>query len=772
MTFWSRVRDRAERCDVAGGEVDVGRSPIEGTTRVSGFEAEQQADDDARRARFAKLGVTDPLDGLAARILETRNVGLAFDARVIEEALAVERAGGPRYPTLRADLKRAGVRLGDWDAELKKRRRAIADAAREEADGADDGGDTSGPSGDLPVILVGNDLHRVVDEAIESLSGCDQMYQRPGMGLTRIVIAPSVPSTNPLAADPESPTIEALPGPTLLELMSACAEYRAHDRRVKKGDGTRWVKPPGDVVSAVHARKVYPTRAVRPLLGIIEAPSLRPDWSIITEPGYDASTGLYLRWMGDTLDVPARPTHDDARAAYQLLAGLTCDFSFRGGPKDADVFRVATVAAILSPLARAAIDGPVPMFVYDADKESAGKTLLADTVGIVATGRSLGVRQWTDDDDEALKRLASIALNGPPLVLFDNIKCHVEGSALEAALTAQHTLSARLLGTNSDRDMPWRTVVLATANGLTMSPDMNRRVVHTSLVGRGAHTTGDKSTTFRHPDLRAHARAERRAYLRAALTILRAYDLAGRPDAGNRALESYIAWSRVVGAPLMWASGSDPAAARPPEGADRDRDIGRRVALAWWTAYGDRKMTLADVRADIDESPNRPGASALREALADVADVADLKNAKAGSLGKRFGRLVADREFPMGVGEFVSISRRGENRNGVALFEAMVRGNLSHVGGSSSEPTAGDAGVGVGFYNPRAQDREEENQKGFTRTHEGRTRAGNPCNTPHPPQGDESPPTPPVESFDDFPYDAEAQAEADAIRDEGGSSDA
>lgn len=41
------------------------------------------------------------------------------------------------------------------------------------------------------------------------------------------------------------------------------------------------------------------------LEGVACSPILRSDGTVLQTPGYDAETGLYLRWEGPPLDVPA-----------------------------------------------------------------------------------------------------------------------------------------------------------------------------------------------------------------------------------------------------------------------------------------------------------------------------------------------------------------------------------------------------------------------------------------------------------------------------------
>ena len=71
--------------------------------------------------------------------------------------------------------------------------------------------------------------------------------------------------------------------------MEQCARFEKFDARQKV-----WIrcKPPEDVAELILARTGYwPFPQVR---GVLAAPSLRPDGSLLDQPGYDAATGMYL----------------------------------------------------------------------------------------------------------------------------------------------------------------------------------------------------------------------------------------------------------------------------------------------------------------------------------------------------------------------------------------------------------------------------------------------------------------------------------------------
>lgn len=522
---------------------------------------------------------------------------------------------------------------------------------------------TAGQKGGRPTIAVVPELHRMVDQAISAIGTHAEVYQRRGAGLTHILTAPAG------SADPGAPVIEPIPRPVLAARLSEVTAWSVTDPKTKQ---QRAVRPPDPVVAAVHAWGVYPP-SVRPLRGIVEAPTLRRDGSVITTPGYDPASGLYLHWSG-TLELADAPTHDDAREAYRGIVSLFADFRFAGSDTAQAIARAAIVAAILTPLAREAIDGPCPAFVFEADRPNAGKTLAASVCGAIATGRIPAVRQHTADDDETAKRIAAIALAGHPVALFDNVRSHIEGGALEGALSAHSTIAARILGRTEDREVPWRTVLYLTMNQASFSEDMVKRVVHIAMVGRD----DEEQTGWTIPELVAHAISRRIELLRASLTMLRAHQIAGRPRCGGTK-PKFEAWSRVVASAICWASGCDPTQARPPEAANRDANVARAVALAWRAAYprGEAMRVgsvLQSIRAaSADRDPRAGAIGALRDALADLAGASDPNRLTPGSMGKLVasrvaGRLFVDPDDPAArVGLVVAGAERGS-----VLYAARV----------------------------------------------------------------------------------------------------
>ena len=629
------------------------------------------------------------INGEAVRVFRLAlGAGVDLEAVASELLAACERGGHPES-SARATVDSArGHAESVGPLPLQDRPRTREGGASPPSrpppptDDAPDGddGDARQPDDGRPLVVMSPRVDLAATEAIAGLARDPAVYQRRAMGLVRVVTAPARPAGDAeRGPDPGAPIVESLPKASVLDALSRAVCFVARNR---KGE-LRQVQPPDPVVAIVHAQGTYD--GVRDLRGIVESPTLRPDGSIITAAGYDPATGLYLHWNGPPIEVPEAPTRDDARAAYQRLSKLFAEFKFQGDEARQRHSRAGIVAAILTPLARAGVAGPVPVFNFEADGQNAGKSIAATTCGALVVGRVPALRQYTPDDDETAKRLASIALAGHAVAIFDNIRSHIEGGALEGVLTARDTIAGRVLGHTADRELPWRTTLYFTANGATYNADNARRVIHIAMKGKPVDLDAPEYDV---PDIVSHVIARRRELLTDALTILRAHRLAGSPRPGG-VLPSFEAWSRVVSAAVCWCGdGGDPVHARPPESANRDTAHGRAVALAWAAAFGTTPRTIAQVRkACAPPDAGRVGADgpakaeareALGAALAELAGAPDLSRASPGSLGKRFAATVVDRVYS-GNGLQVCIAPAGEF-HGVARYAARVEhlGNPAH----------------------------------------------------------------------------------------------
>jgi len=393
-------------------------------------------------------------------------------------------------------------------------------------------------------ILLGTDEHRVNDEAVAALKADNELFQRGG-SLVQIVRSGDL--TDGINRPATAPRIVTLAKPTIREKLTRFAKFG-----VMADDGIKPSHPPAWCVDAVAARGVWP--GVRSLNGVSSAPVLRQDGSVACAAGFDSATGLYLNFDGLIVEVAENPSLSDAKAALAIIKDVVQDFPF-AKPEHFSMW----LAFLLSPLARPAFSGPVPLAMIDANTRGTGKSLLADVAGIIVTGDSLPRMSNPEDDDEARKRITSLALRGDPLVLIDNVNGEFGCAALDAALTGTRWQD-RILGRSEVVDLPLQIVWAATGNNISLMADTSRRVGHIRIETQDERP--EERQGFRYPRLLDHVRSNRAKLLSAALTMLRAFHVAGRPIKPIPEWGSFEGWSALVRQAVVWLGLPDPGSTR------------------------------------------------------------------------------------------------------------------------------------------------------------------------------------------------------------------
>lgn len=281
---------------------------------------------------------------------------------------------------------------------------------------------------------------------------------------------------------------------------------------------------------------------------LAHAPFVRPDGTIVTEPGYDEATRTIL--MPDDafagIEVPENPTAEQITAAREfLLEEWLGDF-----PLDAEADRANLLALLVTPAIRGMIPR-APLAVVDGLQMGVGKNLLADCLLTVYTGQAAQPMNWVSDPDELRKQITSAFRTGAEFFVFD--EAHVlEGAALAQALTAE-TWQDRILGVSTMANFPNRVTWISLGNNVTVKGDITRRVYRIALRPRYANPQDRASSSFRHPgvsglDLGSWTRANRRELMVSILTLVRAWFAAGSPfPKRGVSFGSFEAWERIVG---------------------------------------------------------------------------------------------------------------------------------------------------------------------------------------------------------------------------------
>src|SRR5262249_22502212 len=124
--------------------------------------------------------------------------------------------------------------------------------------------------------------------------------------------------------------------------------------------------------------------------GIITTPTLCPDGSLLSDPGHDPETELYLMPGFQLPPIPEHPTKDQALAALKLLIDLLSEFSFRRieGEHEKQLNRSVALSGLLTALVRGSLP-TAPMHLIAAHMAGTGKSYLVDPAAVIATRRAL-----------------------------------------------------------------------------------------------------------------------------------------------------------------------------------------------------------------------------------------------------------------------------------------------------------------------------------------------------------------------------------------------
>ncbi len=354
--------------------------------------------------------------------------------------------------------------------------------------------------------------------------------------------------------------IHALSNVEVWSRISELAEWRAWKKEKDDNGNEKWVEKrinPEQSYASWTTSKIGWSQ-IRPLAGIVSAPTMRPDGSLLQTPGWDTATQFYYSPTLTFPAIPEKPTRDDAVAALAQLAKVFArpTATHDGFPFIDEASALVPIAALLTLLARPAIEGPVPAFLFDASTPGSGKTFICDLIAIIATGLEMPKSTFPGRSDELEKMLASMALAGVQICGFDNLALDTpfKGAPLDKVLTAR-SVQMRILAKSEMPTLTWNAVVLATGNNLLVLGDTVRRALKSRL--EPAVERPEERTNFEIPNLKGYAREHRAELVVAAMTILSAYVAAGRPSPRAQTWGSFEDWHELIAGAIEWVSGVD-----------------------------------------------------------------------------------------------------------------------------------------------------------------------------------------------------------------------
>jgi hypothetical protein len=311
-------------------------------------------------------------------------------------------------------------------------------------------------------------------------------------------------------------------------------------------EGQKDCAPPLDVVHDLLAI-LSSESDLPPLEGIVEAPVLRPDGTILRTPGYDEQTGLYYAPSKDLRipDIPEEPTTDDVDVAMDELRDVIHDFPFTDEASETNAH-----GSMITPIVRAAIRGPVPLALIDATTAGSGKTLLSEIISLIISGHEPALFAAPYEENDWRKQITAMLRKGYPVAVVDNL-CYTLNSAELCRAISATTYGDRILGTSETVDLPVRCTWIATGNNIQLGGDMPRRTYWVRMDPKCSKA--HQRTGFKYERLKEYVLKHRGELLARLLTISRAWFSAGQPKSPVNPLGSFEEWSRIVGGILHYA---------------------------------------------------------------------------------------------------------------------------------------------------------------------------------------------------------------------------
>lgn len=481
---------------------------------------------------------------------------------------------------------------------------------------------------DLPTITIeAGELHNIATEAEDALIADATPFYVRGEKMVR-------------------PVTEDLPAShgrrTKVARLSEVSEAAMVDRLSRSANWIKWDARKKAYVAADPTPKVAATILSRDgewrfphLSGVITTPTLRPDGTILSEPGYDEATQLLLLDPPAMPTIPPRPTRKHAEGALKFLDALLDEFPFVDAAS-----RSVALSALITPVVRGAVS-VTPMHATTAPVPGSGKSYIIDLASAINSGERAPVLTAGRNEEETEKRLVAALLSGQTIISIDNVNGQLGGDAL-CQIIERPVVAVRPLGQSTFTKIESRASCFATGNNIQLVGDMTRRVVMCSL-----------DPDVERPELRTFnanpfdtVLADRGKYVAAALVIVRAYVVAGFPGA-LPPLASFEDWSRLVRSALVWLGRTDPCETMNKARAeDPITSSLSNLFTCWHAAAGSAARSIAAVKdiASLNDAFGGLLHANFREALVDVADDGrgGVNSKKLGHFLKRFeGRIIA-----------------------------------------------------------------------------------------------------------------------------------
>lgn len=348
--------------------------------------------------------------------------------------------------------------------------------------------------------------------------------------------------------------------------------------------------PPTDLAKGVNNKGA--DYSINPVKGFVDHPIIDDKLRAFPKQGYDRKMQVLGRFDHKQFDVLDRKLTDD-----EVLFHLARIYApFTGFELAGIDDRSVLMAAIFSAVVRQILP-TCPAFGFDAPMQGSGKTLLAETIAIIASGtKASAIAPGRNDyDEEFRKRLMALFLKGEKAYLFDNIVGQFDSASLAAALTSD-VYEDRILQHSKTAKIYVKAMFLFTGNNLRFTGDMSRRVLTVRLK-----PSDDKLAQREYKfDPMIKAKQLRKQIISSVLSLINHWKHCGAPRASGT-MTSFSEWDTLVRQPLTHIAQTLPqsrlldvlevSVKQQDDSSDKESLIALLIALA--AVYGEGKRFKA-----------------------------------------------------------------------------------------------------------------------------------------------------------------------------------
>ena len=298
--------------------------------------------------------------------------------------------------------------------------------------------------------------------------------------------------------------------------------------------------------------------------------------------------------------------------------------------------RSAAIAGILTAVIRPSLSH-APMFHCNAPQISSGKTYLMKCISVFATPFPVASSEFPRSEDECRKQLFALLRKVPPVIFFDNVNIDLPRYTSLCSILTEENFSSCILGQSETSVVSTLTLILSNGNNVLPIEDMVRRVITITL-----HPTCEIPATkpYDNKKLLDEIHENRAHFISLALTMIRAWIVAGRPIQEVETIPTYGDWSNYCRQVLLWLGLPDPGKSllKALEN-DSDRELLGCLLHAWYDLFSSQSIML---RSAIENAND-----ILEEVLVEInGGQSSLNHKKLGNwISRHAGRMVDGLKF-------------------------------------------------------------------------------------------------------------------------------